>query len=246
METGDILLLTALMFAGATLYSSVGHAGASAYLAAMALVGVAPATMRPTALVLNIIVSSIATWRYSRAGWFSWRTLWPFLVAAMPMAFIGGTIHLPGEYYRPFVGIVLWIAAARLFLPGDVGTADRDARPPLFGAFAAGSAIGLLAGLTGTGGGIFLSPLLIFFRWSETRTVSGVSAAFILANSTAGLAGNIASVGAVPAEVAYFILAVAGGALIGTTLGITTFARKMILIALACVLLVAGAKLVFT
>ncbi|MSO93192.1 MAG: sulfite exporter TauE/SafE family protein [Rhodospirillales bacterium] len=246
METGDILLLTALMFAGATLYSSVGHAGASAYLAAMALVGVAPATMRPTALVLNIIVSSIATWRYVRAGWFSWPTLWPFLIAAMPMAFIGGGIHLPGEYYRPFVGIVLWIAAARLFLPGEIGTTDRSARAPLWGALIAGGVIGLLSGLTGTGGGIFLSPLLIFLRWSETRTVSGISAAFILANSASGLAGNIASVGSIPAEVPYFIVAVVAGALIGTTLGISTLARKMILTALALVLLVAGGKLLFS
>jgi uncharacterized membrane protein YfcA len=246
METSDVLLLSGLMFAGATLYTSVGHAGASAYLAAMALVGVAPATMRPTALVLNVIVASIAAWRYVRAGLFSWPTLWPFLVAAMPMAFAGGAVHLPGEYYRPFVGVILWAAAARLFLPGEVGTADRSARPPLVGALAAGGGIGFLAGLSGTGGGIFLSPLLIFLRWSETRTASGVAAAFILANSASGLAGNIASVGSVPAELPYFVGAVVAGALVGTTLGITALARKMILLALAVVLLIAGAKLAFT
>lgn len=246
METGDILLLAGLMFAGAALYASVGHAGASAYLAAMALVGVAPATMRPTALVLNIIVASIAAFRYVRAGLFSWPALWPFLVTALPTAFVGGAIELPGEYYRPFVGVVLWIAAARLCLPGEVAAADADARPPLFGACAAGAAIGLLSGLTGTGGGIFLSPLLIFARWCETRTVSGVAAAFILANSASGLAGNIVSVGSLPAELPYFVAAVVPGALIGTTLGITALARKMILIALALVLAVAGGKLVFS
>ena len=232
------------MFAGAALYSSVGHAGASAYLAAMALTGVAPATMRPTALVLNIIVATIATFRYTRAGWFSWRTLWPFLVGTLPAAYIGGGIQLPGEYYRPLLGVVLWIAAVRLWLPGEIGTTNLEAHPPVLPAVLVGAAIGLLAGLTGTGGGIFLSPILIFMSWCETRKSSGVAAAFILANSISGLAGNYASVGALPRELPYFIAAVVAGTLIGTTLGISTLARSMLLRALGCVLVVAGGKLI--
>ena len=115
-------LLAACIFAGALLYSSVGHAGASAYIAIMALFGIAPTVMRPTALVLNVIVASFASWRFARAGFFRWRTLWPFVIGAIPMAFIGGSIQLPGHIYRLLVGVVLLIAAARLLWPRPLNT----------------------------------------------------------------------------------------------------------------------------
>src|SRR5215207_4997632 len=108
------LLLAACMFLGAVLYTSVGHAGASAYLALMALFGLPPAVMRPTALVLNILVASLTSVRYVRAGLFRWRALWPFLIGAAPFAFLGGSLQIPGDVYRPLLGAVLWIAAARL------------------------------------------------------------------------------------------------------------------------------------
>ena len=188
------ILLAVCFFVGATLYTSVGHAGASAYIAAMALFGVAPETMRPTALVLNIFVSCYAAWRYASAGLFRWRTLWPFLLGAVPMAFLGGSIQLPGHYYRPLVGIVLLIAAVRLFLPGAQANEEETRETPVLWGVAAGVAIGFLSGLTGTGGGIFLSPLLLFMGWAQPRTASGVAAVFILSNSVAGLLGNLASV----------------------------------------------------
>src|SRR5215204_5829019 len=111
-ETAE-LLLAACMFLGAALYTSVGHAGASAYIALMALFGIAPAIMRPTALALNILVASFTSYRYLSAGLFRWRTLWPFLIAAVPFAFVGGAIQIPGQYYRPLMGIVLLLGAAR-------------------------------------------------------------------------------------------------------------------------------------
>src|SRR5215204_3800546 len=126
---GSELLLAACMLMGAVLYTSVGHAGASAYIALMALFGVAPAVMRPTALALNILVASFTSFRYVRAGLFRWRTLWPFLVGAVPLAFVGGAIQLPGAYYRPLVGIVLLIGAARLLWPAEL-TANREPRDP--------------------------------------------------------------------------------------------------------------------
>ena len=243
MELSD-LLLAACMVLAAALYTSVGHAGASAYLALMALFGTAPAVMRPTALALNIIVGTFAAWRYWSAGLFRWRTLWPFLAGAVPFAFLGGTLALPAHYYRPVVGVILLIAAARFLFekkPPDPSTV-RD--PPVWLGVPAGAGIGLLSGLTGTGGGIFLSPLLLFANWSETRSASGVVIMFILCNSIAGLLGNYASVGALPANLPLFAGAVLLGALAGTTLGISRFAPDMIRKALGIVLIIAGLKLI--
>lgn len=237
------LLLAACMFVGAALYTSVGHAGASAYIALMALFGVAPAVMRPTALVLNILVASFTSFRFLRAGMFRWRVLWPFLVGAVPSAFIGGAIQLPGAFYRPIVGVVLLFGAARLLWPGELG-ANREPRdPPIWGGVLGGAGIGLLSGLTGTGGGIFLSPVLLFMGWSATKTASGVAALFILCNSVAGLFGNLSIVRALPADLPLFAAAVLLGALLGTAFGIR-FAVPVIQRALGLVLLIAGAKLI--
>jgi len=236
------LLLALCLFLGATLYTSVGHAGASAYIAAMALFGVAPAVMRPTALVLNILVSGLTTFRYVKAGLFHWRTLWPVLIGAVPMAFIGGLIQLPGQFYRPLVGAILLLAAARLLWSGGSRVAPDAKDIPIGLGIVSGIGIGLLSGLTGTGGGIFLSPLLLFMGWSETRTASGIAAAFILCNSVAGLLGNIASVRALPAELPLYAGAVFLGGLVGTTFGMK-LASPAILKALGVVLVIAGLKM---
>ena len=244
MELDAITLaLAACIFVAATLYSSVGHAGASAYIALMALFGIEAAVMRPTALALNVIVASLASFRFARAGLFRWRTLWPFLVTALPMAYLGGTIELPSEIYRPLVGAVLWLSAARLLWPRPLKVEQESSDPPLHFALPAGAGIGLLAGLTGTGGGIFLSPLLLFMAWAPTRTVSGVAAVFVLANSVSGLAGQAASLGSLPAELPLFAAAALAGGLLGTTLGIR-LPQRAILTTLGLVLIVAGAKLI--
>jgi uncharacterized membrane protein YfcA len=237
------LLLAACMFLGATLYTSVGHAGASAYIALMALFGLAPAVMRPTALALNILVASFTSFRYLRADLFRWRTLWPFLLGALPFAFIGGAIQLPGFYYRPIVGVVLLIGGARLLWANELTTNKEPTDPPIFIGALCGAAVGFLSGLTGTGGGIFLSPILLFASWSETRTASGVAAVFILCNSIAGLLGNLAIVKALPSDLPIYAAAVLLGAMIGTTFGIR-FAAPMVLKALGLVLIIAGLKLI--
>jgi uncharacterized protein len=237
------ILLAACMFVGAALYSSVGHGGASAYVALMALFGVAPAVMRPTALVLNIIVTSFTSWRYFNAGLFRWRTLWPFLLGAVPFAFLGGTINLPSAYYRPLLGAILLISATRMLWPSQFDTARAWRDPSVTVGVLCGAAIGLLSGLTGTGGGIFLSPLLIFLGWSAAKPASGVVALFILCNSAAGLLGNYASVRALPADLPLFAGAVIAGAVLGSTLGIR-LATPLILRALGLVLLIAGLKLI--
>ena len=238
----DILLALAI-FVGATLYSSVGHGGASAYIALMALFGVPAPVMRPTALVLNLIVSGLGSVRYFRAGQFRWRTLWPFLLGALPMAFIGGGITLPAQVYRPLLGGILWLSAARLLWPIELPAVRAWRDPAVLAAIAAGAGIGLLSGLTGTGGGIFLSPLLLFMAWSEPKAASGVVAVFIFANSAAGLAGNYASLQHLPDSLPLFAVAALAGGVAGTTLGIKLPVR-LVLRSLALVLIVAGAKLI--
>jgi uncharacterized protein len=237
-------LLALCMALGAALFTSVGHGGASAYIALMALAGLPPLVIKPTALALNIFVTSFSSVRFYRAGLFRWRTLWPVLTGAIPMAFLGGGIHLPGSFYKPLVGIILLVAAVRLIMPQELKSNLSPTDIPVPTGIVCGAGIGFLAGLTGTGGGIFLSPLLLFMGWSETRMASGVTAVFILCNSLAGLAGNYASLGALPSQLWLFVPAVLIGAVIGTRLGISTLAKRGILRALGVVLVIAGFKLI--
>ena len=241
----DALLLGALFFAAALLYAGVGHAGASAYLADMALVGLAPAEMRPTALVLNLFVASIVVLRFSRAGHLPWRQLAPLVVGSVPAAFVGGVIDLPGDIYRPLVAAVLLAGAWRLATasPSVVEEPGRGV-PPVTG-LAAGAAIGLLAGLTGTGGGIFLTPLLVLAAWTGTRDAAGLSGAFILANSLAGLGGLLVGGMSLPSALPGWVVAVVAGGLVGSWLGATRFSVLSLRRVLAFVLVLAAAKLVF-
>ena len=245
MDLTTLVWIAALMAVAAALYSSVGHGGASAYLAIMALAGVAPETMRPTALALNLIVAGLGAFRYWSRGQTNLKLLFAFAVTAMPAAFLGGWIHLPPEYYRFLVGALLWASALRLFWqPKQL--AYREVHAPSFAVtLPTGAALGLLAGLTGTGGGIFLSPLIILFAWETPRHTSGIAAGFILLNSLAGLAGNLASVRVLPPEMPVLAGAVVAGALLGTWLGVERLPRERLLQALGLVLIVAGYKLIF-
>jgi uncharacterized membrane protein YfcA len=237
------LALTLCIFVAAILYSSVGHGGASAYLAAMALFGVAPETMRPASLTLNIFVATIATVQFYRAGCFSWRILWPFALASVPAAFVGGWLTLPGTAYRLVVGVMLLMAAVR-FVWRPVGHTSRPI--PVAMALVCGAGIGLLSGLTGTGGGIFLSPLLLMMGWAETKQASGVSAAFILANSIAGIVGLMTKPVTFPAMLPYWVVAAVLGGLIGSELGRKRLANPTLQRLLAVVLVIAGLKLILT
>lgn len=246
MDWTTIAALGLLFALGAALYSSVGHGGASAYLATMALFSVAPETMKPTALALNLLVAGFGAWRYWSSGLSNWKLILAFAITATPAAFIGGGIHLPAIYYRPLVGILLWLAAGRL-LWQPKAIADCPVHQPSLGiTLPTGALLGLLAGLTGTGGGIFLSPLIILLHWEEPRRTSGVVSAFIFLNSVAGLAGNAASVGYLPSELPIFLAVVGGGALLGTWLGVERLPRPWLLRTLGLVLTIAGAKLLFT
>ena len=246
MDGTTIIWIAGLMAVAAALYSSVGHGGASAYLAIMALFSVAPETMRPTALALNLVVATFAAARFALKGQTNWRLLLAFAITAMPAAYIGGSIKLAPEFYRPLVGAVLLLAAVRLFWQPERLAARPVHVPPLLVTLPVGAVLGLLAGLSGTGGGIFLSPLIILFGWGDARKTSGIAAAFIVLNSAAGLFGNLASVQRLPVELPILVASVFGGALLGTWLGVSRLPRHRLLQGLAIVLVIAALKLFFT
>ncbi|HKR60339.1 MAG TPA: sulfite exporter TauE/SafE family protein, partial [Pyrinomonadaceae bacterium] len=187
------------------------------------------------------------TVKFYRAGCFSFRLLLPFALTSIPFAFLGGYLTLPGHWYKTLVGVILLFAAYKLFRIAKKPTEPADIRHvPLWAGLLCGAVIGMLAGLTGTGGGIFLSPLLLLMGWAGTRQTSGVSAAFILANSIAGLLGNISSIGSLPGFI--FVLAPAAilGGFIGSEFGSKRIASANLRRLLALVLIVAGCKLIFT
>jgi len=240
-----VSLLTVLILAAAMLYSSVGHAGASAYLAAMALFNVAPDVMKPTALALNIVVATIATIKFYQADCFSWPVFWPFALTSIPFSFIGGALVLPGSLYKPVVGAVLLYAAYWLLVAKPAAVADVRSIP-LWAALAAGAVIGLLSGLTGVGGGIFLSPLLLFMGWAKTKQTSGVSAAFILVNSIAGLLGHSSSVASLPGVIPVWAMAAVLGGWMGAEFGSKRIGNTTVRRLLAIVLVIAGLKMILT
>jgi len=239
---------TPLLIAGvaivAFLYSTVGHAGASGYIAVMTLVGLSAATIRPTALTLNIIVSLLTTWQFWRAGHFSWPLFWPFALFAVPLAFVGGYVSLPTQVFKVLVGLVLLFSALRLLARPSADVAGPPVSRPV--ALLSGAGLGLLAGLTGTGGGIFLTPLLLFMKWARTKQAAATSAAFILANSVAGLSGNVIGTRSFPGVAVPLAAAAVGGGALGSFLGARRFDHVIIKRLLAVVLVIAGVKLVFT
>jgi len=243
MTTEDTLL-TSLILAAALLYSSVGHAGASGYLAAMALMGTAPAVMKPAALTLNILVATIAATKYCRAGAFSWYLFWPFALTSIPFAYLGGSLTPPGHLYKPLVGIILIYSAWWSFRSAHRPIRIAETRPHLPWLFLAGAALGFLAGLTGVGGGIFLSPLLLLFRLAEARVISGIAAAFILVNSVAGLAGVITTSPTWPPALPYWAIAAVIGGWVGAEYGSRRLGNPAIRKLLALVLLIAGIKMI--
>lgn len=242
----ETLLIATLLLLAALLYSSVGHGGASGYIAAMSLLGVAPAVMKPTALALNILVSSVAVFKFYRAGSFSWQLFIPLAVTAIPMAYIGGAITLPVHWYKPLVGAVLLYAAWRSFRSAQAASSYEIQTVPIAVLCITGAVLGLLSGLTGVGGGIFLSPLLLFFRWAPVKVISGVAAAFILVNSTAGILGVMSTDIQFHPGLPLWALVVLIGGFIGAEYGSKRLANPTIQRLLALVLLVAGVKMILT
>jgi uncharacterized membrane protein YfcA len=245
MAISETLVIAILFFVAAALYASVGHAGASAYLAVMGLFSFAPGVMKPTALALNILVAAVATLKFYQAGLFSWSLFWPFAIASIPAAFIGGAMALPAQWYKIVVGVVLLYAAAWMFRSSFKPQAPTATGPPRWAALLTGAAIGFLSGLTGVGGGIFLSPLILYLGWADTRSTSGVAAPFILVNSIAGLLGHLSSVDQLPTNIPLWGAAAVLGGWIGASYGSKHAPPPVLRQLLSIVLVVAGAKLIF-
>jgi len=238
-----ILPLTLAIAAAAALYSSVGHGGASAYIALMALVGFAPEEIRPAALVLNILVAGLGAFRFLRAGRFDWRVFWPFAITAIPAAFVAGRIDVPEEVFRPLLAFALAAAALRYLVWPQIDAVKPNVAPSKLVALPVGLALGALAGLTGIGGGVYLSPLLVFAGWSDPQRATGIAACFIVVNSIAGLAGRTSSLALVPDYLPWLAAAAIVGALIGTTWSLKGLGRKGVLRVLGVVLGLAAVAL---
>jgi uncharacterized membrane protein YfcA len=242
--TVDKIILAFILFATvATLYSAVGHAGASGYLALMALLSFAPETIKPTSLVLNIVVASIASVKYIRADCFDKKIFLSFIVASVPMAFLGGYIPISPKYFKLIAGIFLIVASFFLLIRTYYEPVQTTTKPmPLAYGLIGGSFIGLISGLVGVGGGIFLSPIIILANWTSVKNASGVAALFILCNSVSGLAGHLVALNKLEFSIIYWIVAVIIGGLFGSYLGTIKFNNKIIIACLFLVLLTAGLK----
>ena len=240
----EIALITVLIMFVAALYSSVGHGGASGYLAVMSFLILDPALMSTTALILNVLVAGIGTMQFSRARHFSWKLAWPFIVLSIPMAFIGGIVKVSAVIYLLLLAGVLFFAAYRL-VRGAVAIGDEPSvLPSRVVAAASGGGIGLLSGIVGVGGGIFLSPLVILMKWAGTKQTAAISAFFIVVNSIAGLAGRFVRGGLEVGAIWPFIIAAAFGGMFGSYWGASKLTSRVLRQLLGFVLLIASFKLV--
>ena len=239
----EVLFLIAL-FITAALYASVGHGGASGYLALMALFGVSTAIMKPSALILNIFVSSVSLFAFYRAGYFRWKILLPFIATSIPMAFIGAGLEISPSLYKKILGVCLVIATARILIrPRALDEKNRKLNPVV--ALLTGAVVGFFSGMIGIGGGIILSPLLLVTRWANVKETAAVSAAFILVNSIAGLTGHVvAGMEISPNIISWVLVAFAGGVL-GSYVGSRKVTFIQLKYVLALVLVMASVKLFF-
>ena len=227
----------------AFLYSSVGHGGASGYIAMMTLLNIAPAEIKPVALVLNILVATIGSWQFWRAGHSSWRLIWPFVIFSCPLAYLGGYLSVPAPLLKITIGTILLFSAAHFLFRPSADSVTHE--PSKVVSMILGAVLGLLSGLTGTGGGIFLTPILIFKQWANTKTASGVSAFFILVNSVFGLLGNLTATQKFPFYALPLGVAVILGGTLGAYLASRHFQPATVRRLLAIVLVIAGFKLIF-
>jgi len=234
-----LILLLAIM---AFLYASVGHGGASGYLAVMAIFAIAPSIMKQTALLLNLGVSLMSFIAFFRQGFFKWKLFWPFALGSIPAAFIGAKIPLTDSTYKQILGFCLLMAVIRMVW--QVKEEKSNALNPMIGVFI-GGIIGLLSGMIGIGGGIILSPLLLLFRWASIKEAAAVSALFIFVNSVSGLAGLKTWIPIDQNQMMYWLIASLMGGFIGALWGSKIASNRKVKGILALVLIIASLKLWF-
>ena len=243
--TLDPIFFYALLFIVAFLYAAVGHGGASGYLALMAIFSFTPEVMKPTALLLNLFVSLISFIQFYRGKHFQWKIFWPFAVASVPLAFIGGMISLESAVYKKILGFLLLIPIIKfLFFPAQ--TAASHKKPVLILSLLIGGIIGFLSGLIGIGGGIILSPVLLLLKWTDQKQTAAIGAAFIFVNSLSGLIGQLRKGVTFSQDMVIYVLIAFAGGLLGAYFGALKFRQSAIQFLLALVLIMAAYKLIFT
>jgi len=246
LTADHIILATFLFLIISLLYSSVGQAGASGYLAVMALLSFAPETIKPTSLILNIIVATIASVKYLKADYFDRKIFIVLIATSIPMAFLGGYLPVSPKFFKLAAGIFLIVSSILLLVKEYINNPESPAKQmPLTIGLITGACIGLISGLIGVGGGIFLSPILIMRKWTTIKKASGITALFILFNSIAGLSGQLAAINKIDHNIIYWGCAVIIGGLIGSHLGTIKFNNRVLVFCLFLVLLTAGLKFVF-
>ena len=239
------LLFYGLLFLVAFLYASVGHGGASGYLALMALFSITPEVMKPTALLLNLFVSLTSFYQFYRGRYFQWKIFVPLALASVPLAFLGGMVSIDASIYKKMLGILLLLPIFRLLFFKNV-PAEELQKPKMGLSILIGGGIGLLSGLIGIGGGIILSPVLLLLKWTDQKQTAAISALFIFVNSLSGLSGQLVKgISFSNDMVAYVVIAFAGG-LSGAYFGARRFNQNAIKYMLSVVLMVAAYKLLFT
>lgn len=240
----SIYIFYILLFIVAFLYSSVGHGGASGFLALMAIYAISPEVMKPTALLLNLFVSLTSFYQFYRGKHFKWPILLPLAIASIPMAFLGGLISIEADFYKKILGLLLLIPVIRFFFFANFQSEEIQKNNILL-SILIGSFIGFLSGLIGIGGGIILSPVLLLLKWTDQKQTAAISALFIFVNSLSGLAGHLSKgIEFSPDMISYVVIAFAGG-LCGSYFGSLKFNQNILKNTLAFVLLMAGIKLIF-
>jgi uncharacterized protein len=239
------LLFYGLIFLVAFLYASVGHGGASGYLALMALFSITPEVMKPTALLLNLFVSLTSFYQFYRGKHFQWKTFFPLAIASVPFAFLGGMISIDASLYKRMLGFLLLLPIFRLLFFKNV-PAQELRKPNLILSLQIGSTIGFLSGLIGIGGGIILSPVLLLLKWTDQKQTAAISALFIFVNSLSGLSGQLVKGISFSSDMAAYVVIAFTGGLLGAYFGARRFNQNAIKYMLSVVLMVAAYKLLFT
>jgi uncharacterized protein len=243
MEPGAIGL-TVLVGVIAFLYSAVGQAGASGYVAALVVAGLPAQDLKATALLLNVAVATIGTLQFAQAGHLHWRRVWPFVAGSVPLAAFGGFLQLNARPFELLVGAILLASSLRLIFKASGSSPGRVPTPPAFGsALGSGAVIGLVGGLSGTGGGVILSPLMLIKGWASAAEVAATSVTFILCNSLAALGGVLVSQRHLPAGITPLLITVAIAGWLGSRLGSRLLSLRVLERWMAALIALVGLKL---
>lgn len=245
LSTSTTIIISIAVFAAALSFAIAGHTGASAYLAIFGLLGLTPDEIKPSVLSLNIVVGIVAVYKFTRAGHFSWRLIWPFILTSIPFSFLGGLITLPTPIYRLLVGVVLVYASFKMLFDVPNKNGSQPDAPPVWLSLLLGAGIGFTGGLIGMGGGVLLSPILLLTNWAGPQLTAGTIAVFVLVNSIAGLLGHWSVSMYLPPQLPVWGVVALVGGWIGAEIGSRRLSAKTIRRMLGLILLLAGTRMFF-